>query len=94
MSIYIIKYATRILAILLQAIETLKSFEKKDSKVACTAATNLSFLYFLVSLGNWNFKTILGKSDNYRHATQVNPGDPLADKDPLKAENPKIPATL
>ncbi|WAR06937.1 IFT88-like protein [Mya arenaria] len=30
-----------------QAIETLKSFEKKDSKVACTAATNLSFLYFL-----------------------------------------------
>ena len=33
-----------------QAIETLKSFEKKDTKVACTAATNLSFLYFLVSL--------------------------------------------
>ena len=33
----------------LQAIETLKSFEKKDSKVASTAATNLSFLYFLVS---------------------------------------------
>ena len=33
-----------------QAIETLKSFEKKDSKVACTAATNLSFLYFLVSI--------------------------------------------
>ncbi len=32
-----------------QAIETLKSFEKKDTKVACTAATNLSFLYFLVS---------------------------------------------
>ena len=32
-----------------QAIETLKSFEKKDSKVASTAATNLSFLYFLVS---------------------------------------------
>ena len=33
----------------LQAIETLKSFEKKDTKVACTAATNLAFLYFLVS---------------------------------------------
>ena len=33
-----------------QAIETLKGFEKKDSKVQSTAATNLSFLYFLVSL--------------------------------------------
>ena len=31
-----------------QAIETLKGFEKKDSKVQSTAATNLSFLYFLV----------------------------------------------
>lgn len=34
----------------MQAIETLKSFEKKESKVASTAATNLSFLYFLVSV--------------------------------------------
>ena len=33
----------------LKAIETLKGFEKKDSKVQSTAATNLSFLYFLVS---------------------------------------------
>ena len=40
-----------------QAIETLKSFEKKDSKVACTAATNLSFLYFLVSVFTINIKT-------------------------------------
>jgi intraflagellar transport protein 88 len=30
-----------------EAIETLKSFEKQDNKVASTAATNLSFLYFL-----------------------------------------------
>ncbi|RWS30890.1 intraflagellar transport protein 88-like isoform X1 [Leptotrombidium deliense] len=30
-----------------EAIETLKSFEKKDSKAASTAATNLSFLYLL-----------------------------------------------
>ncbi|KAH7937851.1 hypothetical protein HPB49_016694 [Dermacentor silvarum] len=30
-----------------QAIETLKAFEKKDTKVASTAATNLSFLYYL-----------------------------------------------
>ena len=34
----------------LKAIETLKGFEKKDSKVQSTAATNLSFLYFLVSI--------------------------------------------
>ncbi|KAJ3102294.1 Intraflagellar transport protein 88 [Phlyctochytrium planicorne] len=30
-----------------RAIETLKSFEKKDRKLVGTAATNLSFLYFL-----------------------------------------------
>jgi tetratricopeptide (TPR) repeat protein len=30
-----------------QAIDTLKSFEKKDQKLAGAAATNLSFLYFL-----------------------------------------------
>ncbi|XP_064098521.1 intraflagellar transport protein 88 homolog isoform X1 [Macrobrachium nipponense] len=29
------------------AVETLKMFEKKETKVASTAATNLSFLYFL-----------------------------------------------
>ena len=29
------------------AIETLKDFEKRDVKVASSAATNLSFLYFL-----------------------------------------------
>ncbi len=29
------------------AVDTLKAFEKQDSKVASTAATNLSFLYFL-----------------------------------------------
>jgi len=33
-----------------QAVETLKSFEKKDSKVAVAAATNLSFLYNLVHM--------------------------------------------
>lgn len=33
----------------LQAVETLKMFEKKDSRVKSAAATNLSFLYFLVS---------------------------------------------
>ncbi|KAL3319078.1 Intraflagellar transport protein 88 [Cichlidogyrus casuarinus] len=29
------------------AIQILKSFQKKDYRIACTAATNLSFLYFL-----------------------------------------------
>lgn len=29
------------------AIETLKDFEKRDVKVASSAATNLSFLYYL-----------------------------------------------
>ena len=37
---------------------------------------------------------IIGKSDNYRQATRAgsgcNPGDPPADKDPLKAENPRL----
>lgn len=33
-----------------QAVETLKTFEKKDSRVKSAAATNLSFLYFLVRL--------------------------------------------
>ena len=32
-----------------KAVDTLKGFEKKDSKMAATASTNLSFLYFLVS---------------------------------------------
>lgn len=31
------------------ATEVLKSFEKKDSKVASAAANNLAFLFFLVS---------------------------------------------
>lgn len=35
-----------------QAVETLKSFEKRDSKVAVAAATNLSFLYNLVQFNS------------------------------------------
>ena len=35
------------------------------------------------------YEITLGKSDNY---IQANPGDPPADKDSLKAENPKITA--
>lgn len=32
-----------------QAVDTLRAFEKKESKVASAAATNLAFIYFLVS---------------------------------------------
>lgn len=32
------------------AIDTLKSFDNKDNKVASAAATNLSFIHFLVCL--------------------------------------------
>ena len=32
-----------------EALETLKMFEKKETNVASTAATNLSFIYYLVS---------------------------------------------
>lgn len=31
----------------LQAVEVLKTFEKKESKCATVAAVNLSFIYFL-----------------------------------------------
>ena len=36
-------------SLFLQAIDTLKTFERKDSKMVSQAAVNLSFLYFLVS---------------------------------------------
>jgi intraflagellar transport protein 88 len=32
-----------------QAVDTLRAFEKKETKVASAAATNLAFIYFLVS---------------------------------------------
>ncbi|CAB1347281.1 unnamed protein product [Coregonus sp. 'balchen'] len=35
------------MALKLEAVETLKTFEKKDSRVKSAAATKLSFLYFL-----------------------------------------------
>jgi intraflagellar transport protein 88 len=31
-----------------QAVDTLRAFEKKETKVASAAATNLAFIYFLV----------------------------------------------
>lgn len=37
-----------------QAVETLKTFEKKDTRAKSTAGTNLSFLYFLVKSSSDN----------------------------------------
>ncbi|XP_041354058.1 intraflagellar transport protein 88 homolog isoform X2 [Gigantopelta aegis] len=62
-----------------QAIETLKSFEKKDSKVASTAATNLSFLYFLetdMSQAD-KYAEIAMSADRYNPAALVNKGNVL-----------------
>ncbi|KAK6171274.1 hypothetical protein SNE40_019498 [Patella caerulea] len=60
-----------------QAIETLKSFEKKDSKVASTAATNLSFLYFLESDLQQadKYAELAMAADRYNPAALVNKGN-------------------
>lgn len=62
-----------------QAIETLKSFEKKDSKVASTAATNLSFLYFLeADLAQADkYAEVAMTADRYNPAALVNKGNVL-----------------
>lgn len=65
-----------------QAIETLKSFEKKDSKVACTAATNLSFLYFLENdLAQADkYAEVAMTADRYNPYALVNKGNVLFTK--------------
>lgn len=62
-----------------QAVETLKSFEKKDSKVASIAATNLSFLYFLErDLQQADrYADMAITSDRYNPAALVNKGNVL-----------------
>ncbi|XP_062370639.1 intraflagellar transport protein 88 homolog isoform X4 [Cinclus cinclus] len=60
-----------------QALETLKMFEKKDSRVKSTAATNLSFLYYL---GNeleqaTNYADLAVSSDRYNPAALTNKGN-------------------
>ncbi|XP_064596903.1 intraflagellar transport protein 88 homolog isoform X2 [Liolophura sinensis] len=62
-----------------QAIETLKSFEKKDSKVASTAATNLSFLYFLEKdmAQADKYADIAMAADRYNPSALVNKGNVL-----------------
>ncbi|KAJ8314795.1 hypothetical protein KUTeg_006945 [Tegillarca granosa] len=65
-----------------QAIETLKSFEKKDSKVASTAATNLSFLYFLENdmAQADKYAEVAMSADRYNPSALVNKGNVLYSK--------------
>ncbi len=62
-----------------QAIETLKSFEKKDTKVASTAATNLSFLYGLEGEGDNadKYAEVALAADRYNPSALVNKGNVL-----------------
>uniref|UniRef100_A0A8C3P4S4 Intraflagellar transport protein 88 homolog n=1 Tax=Cyanoderma ruficeps TaxID=181631 RepID=A0A8C3P4S4_9PASS len=60
-----------------QALDTLKMFEKKDSRVKSAAATNLSFLYYL---GNeleqaTNYADLAVNSDRYNPAALTNKGN-------------------
>ncbi|XP_075752571.1 intraflagellar transport protein 88-like protein nompB [Rhipicephalus microplus] len=60
-----------------QAIDTLKAFEKKDTKVASTAATNLSFLYYLQSdlTQADKYADHAVQADRYNAAALVNKGN-------------------
>ncbi|KAK7108171.1 intraflagellar transport protein 88 homolog [Littorina saxatilis] len=62
-----------------QAIETLKSFEKKESKVASTAATNLSFLYYLEAdyAQADKYAEVAMTADRYNPSALVNKGNVL-----------------
>lgn len=59
------------------AIETLKDFEKRDVKVASSAATNLSFLYYLENdLQNAHkYSDLSLKADKYNPAALTNKGN-------------------
>ncbi|XP_006822667.1 intraflagellar transport protein 88 homolog [Saccoglossus kowalevskii] len=62
-----------------QAIETLKGFEKKDSKCASAASTNLSFLYFLQNdyqLAD-KYAEMAIQADRYNPYAMVNKGNCL-----------------
>ncbi|KAK2185541.1 hypothetical protein NP493_231g03022 [Ridgeia piscesae] len=65
-----------------QAVETLKSFEKKDTKVAATAATNLSFLYILESEQDNadKYAEVALAADRYNPSALVNKGNVLFNK--------------
>jgi intraflagellar transport protein 88 len=60
-----------------KAIETLKSFEKKDQKLVGTAATNLSFLYYLegeLKLAE-KYADLAINTDRYNAKAQTNLGN-------------------
>ncbi|XP_076068805.1 intraflagellar transport protein 88-like protein nompB isoform X2 [Oratosquilla oratoria] len=59
------------------AVETLKAFEKKETKVASTAATNLSFLYFLQNENEQaqKYAQMASDANSYNDAALVNLGN-------------------
>ncbi|XP_035764947.1 intraflagellar transport protein 88 homolog isoform X2 [Neolamprologus brichardi] len=60
-----------------QAVETLKAFEKKDSRVKSAAATNLSFLYFLEKDHDQadRYADLAMNADRYNPAALINKGN-------------------
>ncbi|KAI3356058.1 hypothetical protein L3Q82_017320 [Scortum barcoo] len=61
----------------LTAVETLKTFEKKDSRVKSAAATNLSFLYFLEKDYDQadRYADLAMNADRYNPAALINKGN-------------------
>nr|XP_020657707.1 intraflagellar transport protein 88 homolog isoform X2 [Pogona vitticeps] len=62
-----------------EAVETLKMFEKKDSRVKSAAATNLSFLYFLENEFTQAsiYADLAVSSDRYNPAALTNKGNTI-----------------
>ncbi|XP_019956242.2 intraflagellar transport protein 88 homolog isoform X2 [Paralichthys olivaceus] len=62
-----------------QAVETLKTFEKKDSRVKSAAATNLSFLHFLEKEYEQadRYADLAMNADRYNPAALINKGNTL-----------------
>ncbi|KYO44884.1 intraflagellar transport protein 88 homolog isoform X2 [Alligator mississippiensis] len=60
-----------------QAVETLKMFEKKDSRVKSAAATNLAFLYYLENelTQATNYADLAVNSDRYNPSALTNKGN-------------------
>ncbi|CAJ1079071.1 intraflagellar transport protein 88 homolog isoform X5 [Xyrichtys novacula] len=65
-----------------QAVETLKTFEKKDSRVKSAAATNLSFLYFLEKDYEQadRYADLAMNADRYNPAALINKGNTVFTK--------------
>ncbi|XP_045910985.1 intraflagellar transport protein 88 homolog isoform X1 [Micropterus dolomieu] len=61
----------------IEAVETLKTFEKKDSRVKSAAATNLSFLYFLEKDYDQadRYADLAMNADRYNPAALINKGN-------------------